>query len=84
MIVVGVRELKQRASELVRLVREEDAEIQVTYRGKTVALLIPVSRTNQNQESEAAWASLDLLAAEIDARWPEGVSALEAVQEGRE
>jgi len=84
MIVVGIRELKQRTSELVRLVRQEGAEIEVTYRGETVALLIPFSRTDQNQKAEDAWASLNLLSAEINARWPEGVSALEAVQEGRE
>ena len=64
--------------------RQEGASIEVTYHGETVALLIPFSRTNRNQKAEDAWASLNLLSAEINALWPEGVSVLEAVQEGRE
>lgn len=83
MISVGIRELKQQTSELVRLVREEGREIQVTYRGEVVALLVPVSRP-ERPESEAAWANLDVLAAEIGARWPASVSSVEAVAESRE
>jgi prevent-host-death family protein len=82
MLSVGVRELKQRASELIRMVRENNNEIQVTYRGKVVALLIPVMRPAQNNETQA-WIEIDHLAAEIGARWPDGVSAAEAVAEGR-
>jgi prevent-host-death family protein len=40
MITVGIRELKQQASELVRMVRETGKEVQVTYHGQVVALLI--------------------------------------------
>jgi prevent-host-death family protein len=83
MVTVGIRELKQQTSELIRRVREEGEEIQVTYRGEVVALLVPVRRAGKPGE-EQAWANLDLLAAEIQARWPEGVSASEAVAEGRE
>jgi prevent-host-death family protein len=83
MLTVGVRELKQRASELVRRVRESGEEVRVTYHGKVVALLIPVKQKEKVDEG-AAWAELDLLAAEIGARWPEGVSAVEAVSEGRQ
>jgi prevent-host-death family protein len=80
MITVGIRELKQQASELVRMVRETGEEVQVTYRGEVVALLIPVKPA---RNSEKAWAKLDNLAAEIGARWPKGVSAAEAVTEAR-
>ncbi len=41
MLSVGVRELRQRASELLRLV-EGGATIEVTDRGRPVALLSPV------------------------------------------
>ncbi len=82
MITVGVRELKQQASELIRKVREEGRAIQVTYRGEVVALLIPVARPALPEEAQA-WAEIDHLAAEIGARWPAGVSAAEAVAEGR-
>ena len=82
MLTVGVRELKQRASELIRMVREEGSEIQVTYRGEVVALLIPVTRSTPQEEAHA-WAKIDHLVAEIGARWPAGVSAADAISESR-
>ncbi|MBL7161846.1 MAG: type II toxin-antitoxin system prevent-host-death family antitoxin [Anaerolineales bacterium] len=82
MISVGIRELKQQTSELIRLVREEGKELQVTYHGNVVALVVPVTR-NASQDVEAAWSSLDVLAAEIGARWPADVTSAEAVAEGR-
>lgn len=82
MVTVGVRELKQQASELIRMVREKGSEIQVTYHGEVVAMLVPVKKTKAANE-EKAWTSLNNLAAEIGARWPKGVSAAQAVSEGR-
>jgi prevent-host-death family protein len=83
MVTVGVRELKQQASELIRLVRETGCEVQVTFRGHVVALLIPVKSRIGRKDEERSWANLDTLAAEIGARWPKGVSAAQAVAEGR-
>ena len=83
MITVGSRELKQQTSEVIRLVRQEGQQIQVTYRGEVVALLVPVERS-EGAAADDTWASLDVLAAEIGARWPGDVSSLEAVAEGRE
>jgi prevent-host-death family protein len=83
MVTVGVRELKQHASELIRLVRETDSQVQVTYRGHVVALLIPVASSKNKENEKRSWANLDALAAEIGARWPKGVSAAQAVSEGR-
>lgn len=82
MVTVGIRELKQQASELVRMVRETGKEVQITYHGQVVALLIPVKRTHQEDDADA-WANLDALAAQIGARWPKGVPAAEAVTEAR-
>jgi len=82
MVTVGIRELKQQASELVRMVRETGDEVQVTYHGKVVALLIPVEKTAPQDEAPA-WVELDNLAAEIGARWPKGLSAAQAVSEAR-
>ena len=59
MVIVGVRELKEQASELLRLVREEGREVQVTYRGKVVALLIPVEHARRKEQETAAWDRLD-------------------------
>jgi len=83
MITVGIRELKQRASELVRTIRENGSEIQITYHGKVVALLIPVKSTSQSADESRAWVELDQLAAEIGARWPSGISSVEAITEVR-
>jgi prevent-host-death family protein len=82
MVTVGVRELKQQASELVRLVRETGEEVQVTYHGEVVALLIPV-RPARKKDNAKAWAKLDNLAAQIGAYWPKGISATDAVSEAR-
>jgi len=82
MVTVGIRELKQQASRLVRLVRETGNEVQVTYHGKVVALLIPVRRA-AGEEEASAWSELDHLAVEIGASWPKGVSAAQVVSEGR-
>ena len=83
MVTVGVRELKQQASELIRLVRETGVQVQVTYRGQIVALLVPVASSNSKEKEKHSWANLDALAAEIGARWPKGVSAAKAVSEDR-
>lgn len=86
MDTVGVRELKQRTSQLVRRVREKKVQIEVTYRGEVVALLIPVpsaKRPAKAAADEAVWADLDQLAAEIGAHWPQGVTAVEAIRADR-
>jgi prevent-host-death family protein len=82
--VVGIRELKARASQVIRRVRERGEEIEVTHHGKVVARLVPVSRsTVRNRTSASAWSTLDRVAREIAATWPKGHSATAAVREGR-
>lgn len=83
METVGVRELKQRASELIRMVREDGVEVQITYHGKVVALLVPVAEAVQTEQETQAWMDIDHLAAEIGARWTKGLSASQAVSEDR-
>jgi prevent-host-death family protein len=84
MITVGIRELKQQASVLVRRVREQSASVQITYHGKVVARLVPVENEQESEAEQRSWAELDELAAEIGRRWPQGVAAGRAVSEGRE
>lgn len=81
MVTVGIRELKQQTSKLIRQVRERGEEIQVTLHGKVVARILPVAPTPS--KTRQAWDNLDLLAVEIGKNWPEGVSAAEAVSEAR-
>ena len=81
---VGVRELKDQTSRILRRVRDRGEEIQVTYRGRAIARLIPASRRPRDGATSAAvWSDLDRLAVEIGARWPRSRSAVEAVREGR-
>jgi antitoxin (DNA-binding transcriptional repressor) of toxin-antitoxin stability system len=81
---VGVRELRQHATEIVRQVRVKRATIQITYRGKVIAQLMPVHEPLPSpKENAAVWTDLDRLATEIGARWPKHVSAVAAVREGR-
>ena len=84
MVTVGVRELKQQTSKILRRVREEGETIEITYHGQTVAHLVPVNPPAPSTEEMAAiWADLNQLSAEISAQWPEGVSALDAVNDVR-
>jgi len=84
MRAIGVRELKARASQVLRRVRERREEVEVTHHGRVVARLIPVARDRPRSRALAAtWATLDRVAREIGARWPKGRSATEAVREGR-
>ncbi len=39
---VGVRELKNRTSEILRAVREEGVEYVITYQGRPMAVILPV------------------------------------------
>ncbi len=87
MDVIGVRELKQKTSEILRRVREAGEPIEVACRGEVVARIVPVKRRQPSAKtrarSRAVWADIDRIAEEIAARWPRGVSAVQAVREGR-
>ena len=50
---VGIRELKNDASEIIRAVREERAEYVVTLRGRPVAFIVPVDEARQEAEADA-------------------------------
>jgi prevent-host-death family protein len=81
---VGIRELRERTSEIIRWVRDEGQEIEVTYYGRVVARLVPAAPTLPDRdELSPVWTDLDQLAAEIGARWPADATAVEAVAEGR-
>ena len=80
MTEVGIRELKNRASEIVRAVREERAEYVITYRGQPVARLVPVV---DDEDSERAWQELERLSQEISDQWQSAKSAVELLTEMR-
>jgi prevent-host-death family protein len=84
MDTIGVRELKDNLSSVLQRVRLKRETIDITYHGQTVARLVPVEPPPPAvDEIEALMADLATLAAEIGRQWPPGVSAVEAVAEGR-
>lgn len=83
MSTIGVRQLKQRTSEILRHVRERGEEIDVTHHGRIVARLVPVPPPRRRRRPSAAWSTIDRVAREIGAHWPRGWSAARAVREGR-
>ena len=90
---VGIRELKNDASEIIRAVRDEKAEYVVTLRGRPVAVIMPVAEDWQEAEAERAaaatranadfWDRMAALRAEIAAKWQSDKTGVELVEEQR-
>jgi prevent-host-death family protein len=91
---VGVRELKNRTTEIIRDVRENQAEYVVTYHGKPVAVLLPIDEAWLESEARRAaeaiapgddvWAELGALRQEIGRSWQSEKTAVEMISEQRE
>ena len=86
---VGVRELKTRASEILRRVRERRDRYVVTYRGRPVAILAPLERTAQNETlpsgdgAHDAWDELTRLGEEIGRGWQSPLTSAELLSQTR-
>ena len=84
MRTIGVRELKEHTSQVLRRVRQRGEEIEVTHHGRVIARLVPVRRERRrSRASTAIWSTLDQLAREIGTHWPKGYSATKAVGDER-
>lgn len=84
MTEVGIRQLKQEASEILRLVRENKETVTITYRGKAVAKLVPCENLeDKRSEAMTVWTEMEELSREIGRHLPPGVSGVEAVSEQR-
>ncbi len=85
---VGVRELKNRATQIIRAVREEQAEYLVTVDGEPVAMLRPVEEEDLKAERAAGWRHfldrMEALAQKIGAEWQSEKGAVELLVEARE
>lgn len=84
---IGVRDLKNRASEIVRDVHERDEEFIVTLRGEPVAVLRPLTKESERElrrlEREEALVQLDELAERVGRAWRSSKTGVELVQEQR-
>jgi prevent-host-death family protein len=80
MPIIGVRELRQRATEVLRQVREQGAEYVITHQGRPIALLLPVDAEELEQAMlEAARPSVEdvparyaEIAQQVRQAWPSG------------
>lgn len=84
---VGVRELKNQASRVIRAVSEEMAEYVITLRGEPVAMLRPLTEEERDrlreQQADSALAEMRSLAEEVAAAWKSDKSGVELVAEQR-
>ena len=87
MSLIGVRELRERTSEVIRRVREEQAEYVVTYQGRPVAAILPLDTERAEAEMVEAgkravlgnWERYERLAEEIRRAWPADISTQDVV-----
>jgi prevent-host-death family protein len=81
MPLIGVRELRQKTSEVIRRVREDGDEYVVTYQGRPVAIILPLDAERAEEEMVTAgrkallgnWQRYEQLADAIRAAWPAGM-----------
>lgn len=89
MAQIGVRELKARASEIIRAVRERRARYIVTYRGRPVGVLLPLDESSQGEvvtggaQGGDAWEELTRLGEEIGRDWRSPLTSTEFLSEMR-
>jgi prevent-host-death family protein len=84
---VGVRELKNQTSRIIRAVREDLSEYVVTLRGEPVAVLRPLTEEEAQRlrqvEIDAALAEIRALAQEVASAWTSEKSGVELISEQR-
>jgi prevent-host-death family protein len=85
MKTLGVRELTERITDILRMVEEEGETFEVTNHGVVIARLVPArsSQPSIEQEAEDAWANLDKLAAEIGSHLPDKVNSIDIIHDVR-
>jgi prevent-host-death family protein len=84
---IGVRELKNQTSRVIRAVREDLSEYVVTLRGEPVAVLRPLTEEEAHRlreaEIDAALEEMKALAQEVASAWTSDKSGVELVAEQR-
>ena len=91
MPLIGVRELRERTSEVLRQVREEKTEYVITYQGRPIAMLMPVHAEMieaamvqaGKQSLTGGWETYAQLAEELRQAWPTDQSTQELLDEIR-
>ena len=86
-ITIGVRELKNHTSRVIRAVREEMSEYVVTLRGEPVAVLRPLNEDElqrlRQMEIDIALEEMKALAQDVASAWTSEKSGVELITEQR-
>jgi prevent-host-death family protein len=83
---IGVRELKVRASEILRNVRRRRTRYVITYRGHPMGMLTPIDEPETSAAASTAqdnWDELTRLGQKIAEGWPAGVNSVDVLAEMR-
>ena len=87
MSLIGVRELREQTSEVIRRVRQDRAEYVVTYQGRPVAIILPLDAGRAEREMVQAskkavlggWERYERLAEELRRAWPTDLSTQDVI-----
>ncbi len=87
MSLIGVRELREQTSEVIRRVRQNRAEYVVTYQGRPVAIILPLDAGRAEREMVQAskkavldsWERYERLAKELRRAWPADLSTQDVI-----
>ena len=85
--LIGVRELREQTSDVIRRVREQGTEYVVTYQGRPVAIILPLDTAQAEAEMVQAgrkaildsWQRYQRLAEELRSAWPEDLSTQDLI-----
>jgi prevent-host-death family protein len=88
MPVIGIRELKTKASQIIRNIRKSRTRYVVTVRGRPVAMLLPLDESMITNLASSAptddnWEELMRLGKRMAESWPPGVQSAEVLSELR-
>ena len=89
MTEIGIRELKARASQIIRNVRERRARYLITHRGRPVGVLLPLEEARMvppaptGEPGATAWEELTRLGEEIGKGWRSSLTSTEMLSEMR-
>jgi len=83
---IGIRELKIRASEIVRQVKEDGQRYIVTRHGRPIAAIVPIEEVQDDavlQSRLSAWEELVAVGEQISKKWKSTQTSTEILSEMR-
>lgn len=92
MALIGVRELREQAAEVIRKVREERTEYVITYQGRPVAVLLPINESvveetileSSKETAGDPWKAFLKLRDELRDQWPENIKTQDLLDDIRD